>query len=95
MNTTKRNVVVSAVMAIVVCISLIAGATFALFTSESTVNIAVTSGKVSVVASMAVTDVYSPTAIDMSGAVTDPTNAADVATATFANGGTAIVTGGG
>lgn len=49
-KTMKRNVVVSAVLAIMLCVSLIAGATFALFTSESKVNIAVTSGKVEVVA---------------------------------------------
>lgn len=51
-KTIKRNVVVSALLAIMLCISLIAGATFALFTSESSVNIAVTSGKVDVKASI-------------------------------------------
>ena len=40
-------------MSIVLCVSLIAGATFAIFTSESKVNIAVTSGKVDVVATIA------------------------------------------
>lgn len=51
-KTIKRNVVVSALLAIMLCVSLIAGATFALFTSESKVNIAVTSGKVNVVATI-------------------------------------------
>lgn len=51
-KTTKRNVVVSAVLAIMLCVSLMAGATFALFTSESKVNIAVTAGKVDVVATV-------------------------------------------
>ncbi len=51
-KNVKRNVVVSAIMAIMLCVSLIAGATFALFTSESKVNIAVNSGKVSVIASI-------------------------------------------
>ncbi|MBR2375578.1 MAG: hypothetical protein IKA88_04750, partial [Clostridia bacterium] len=51
-KTVKRNVVVSAILAIMLCISLIAGATFALFTSKSKVNIAVSSGKVSVTASI-------------------------------------------
>lgn len=50
MNTTKRSIVVSAILVIALCISLVAGATFALFTSESKVNIAVTSGKVDVTA---------------------------------------------
>lgn len=94
MNTTKRNVVVSAVMAIVLCLSIVAGATFALFTSESSVNIAVTSGKVDVAASMALTEIYSPAAISESG-ITDARNAANEQTHTFANGGTATVTGGG
>lgn len=49
-RTIKRNVVVSAVLTIALCVSIIAGATYALFTSESKVNVAVTSGKVDVVA---------------------------------------------
>ena len=56
-KTVKRNVVVSAILAIMLCVSLIAGATFALFRSESKVNIAVTSGKVSVLASIDKTSV--------------------------------------
>lgn len=52
-KSVKRNVVISAILAIMLCVSLIAGATFALFTSESKVNIAVTSGKVDVVANVA------------------------------------------
>lgn len=51
-KTIKRNVVVSAILAIMLCVSLIAGATFALFTSESKTNIAVTSGKVNVTATV-------------------------------------------
>lgn len=57
-KSIKRNVVISAILAIMLCISLIAGATFALFTSESGVNIAVTSGKVDVVASVVTDSVY-------------------------------------
>ena len=56
-KNVKRNVVVSAIMAIMLCVSLIAGATFALFTSESKVNIAVNSGKVSVIANIDETSV--------------------------------------
>ncbi len=47
-KSAKRSIIVSAVLAIIMCVSLAAGATFALFTSESTVNIAVSSGKVDV-----------------------------------------------
>ena len=43
----KRHLLVS-LMTLVLCLTLISGATFALFTSESKVNIAVTSGKVAV-----------------------------------------------
>ena len=46
----KKKTLLTAILSIVMCMSLMAGATFALFTSESTVNIAITSGKVDVVA---------------------------------------------
>ena len=53
----KKNILLSAILTIVLCMSLMAGATFALFTSESKVNIAVTSGKVSVIANIDETSV--------------------------------------
>ena len=46
----KNKIIISAILTIAMCLSLIAGSTLALFTSESKVNVAVTSGKVSVVA---------------------------------------------
>ena len=52
----KKKTLLTAILSIVMCMSLMAGATFALFTSESTVNIAITSGKVAVEAS--VSDVF-------------------------------------
>ena len=88
-KTLKTKVVVSAILAIVLCVSLVAGATYALFTSESSVNIAVTSGKVDVVATVSGLTLYSPTSIDKNGNVVDSTNAATATT--FANGGTATV----
>lgn len=90
-KTLKTKVVATAVLAIVLCISLIAGATYALFTSESKVNIAVTSGKVDFVATVSGLTLYSPTGIDQNGAVVDSTTAATATT--FANGGTATVDG--
>lgn len=48
----QKSTLISAVLAIVMCVSLLAGSTFALFTSESKVNLAVTSGNVEVVASI-------------------------------------------
>ena len=44
----KKRLLLTSILSIVMCFSLIAGATFALFTSESKVNIAVTSGTVKV-----------------------------------------------
>lgn len=91
-KTMKRNVVVSAILAIMLCISLITGATFALFTSESKVNIAVTSGKVDVRAYIDETtlSLYSPKGINaVTGEITDDTNAAT--NVAFYNGGTATL----
>ncbi len=48
----KKKTIVSSLLTIVLCLSLIAGSTYALFTSEDEVNIAVTSGKVNVVATI-------------------------------------------
>ena len=46
----KNKIIISSILTIAMCFSLIAGSTLALFTSQSEVNVAVTSGKVSVVA---------------------------------------------
>ncbi len=51
----KKKLLLTSILSVIMCVSLIAGATFALFTSKATVNIAVTSGKVNVVAE--ITDV--------------------------------------
>lgn len=52
MKSAKKSTLISAVLAIVMCVSLLVGGTFALFTSESKVNLVVTSGNVEVVASI-------------------------------------------
>lgn len=52
MKNAKRSVIITAILAIIMCASLVAGATFALFSSSSSVNIAVTSGNVEVTASV-------------------------------------------
>lgn len=82
-KTIKRNVVVSAILAIMLCVSLIAGATFALFTSESKVNIAVTSGKVDVKATIG--------ELTLSSTVGGVTTAGE--DGKWVNGGTATVDG--
>ncbi|MBP3375589.1 MAG: hypothetical protein J6L83_02360 [Clostridia bacterium] len=48
----KKKIILSSVLSIVLCLSLIVGATFALFTSEARVNIAVTSGNVKLTATL-------------------------------------------
>ncbi len=98
-KSAKRSIIVSAVLAIIMCVSLAAGATFALFTSESKVNITVSSGKVNVVATIEDLQTYSGK--DLTGIVeTDKERiyATDNQTVfvggkngTFANGGTATI----
>lgn len=81
----------SAVLVIVLALSMIGGATYALFTSTSSVNVAITSATVEVVATPKNMVVYSPTLINMDGTIQDATNLASGTT--FANGGTATFTG--
>ena len=50
-NNTLKSIL-SSILVISLCVSLIAGSTFALFTSESKVNVAVTAGNVDVVATV-------------------------------------------
>lgn len=83
----KSKTFLGAVMSIALCCSLIAGATFAIFTSEAAVNIAVTTGKVNVTAQVTNFSLYSPAALNADGTVKDEANAATAGT--FKNGGTA------
>lgn len=55
----KKKVLLSSIATIVLCLSLIAGSTFALFTSESEVGIEVTSGQVKLEASVANLETWS------------------------------------
>ena len=55
----KRNVLISSIITIALCLSVIAGSTFALFTSEDKVNVAVTSGDVEILATAKVNSIYS------------------------------------
>lgn len=48
----KKKLILGSALGIIMCSSLITGATMALFTSESNVNIAITTGKVDVVATV-------------------------------------------
>lgn len=58
MKNAKRSVIITAILAIIMCASLAAGATFALFTSSSSVNIAITSANVEVNADVKVTKTW-------------------------------------
>ncbi len=71
MKKAKRNVIISAIMAIALCVSLMAGATFALFTDKSEVNIAVTSGKVDIEATISGFKATSPKTIASDGSVSE------------------------
>lgn len=88
---SKKNIVFSSLLGIVMCLCLIVGGTFAMFTSNAQVNIAVTSGKVDVKAVVSDLQLYSPASLATDGTVVNADNAA---TATnFVNGGTATLNG--
>ena len=88
----KSRTFVGALLSIALCVSLISGATFAIFTSEAKVNVAVTSGTVKVTAEVTSLSLYSPKALNADGSVADEEN---VATETaFKNGGTAAMNNG-
>ncbi len=82
-----KKTIVSGILVLTLCFTMITGATFALFTSNSETNIAASSGKVEVLAKLENMTVYSPASIDLDGVVTDDTNAADTEKRVFANGG--------
>lgn len=48
----KKKTLLTSLLTIVMCLALIAGSTYALFTSEDKINIAVTSGKIEVIATI-------------------------------------------
>ena len=82
----KSKTFLGAVLSIALCVSLIAGATFAIFTSESKVNIAVTSGTVKVTAEIGDLTTYS--GVNITGTADDVLELT-TANGTFTNGGTA------
>lgn len=66
----KCRVLISSVLTIALCLSLVSGATFALFTDKSETNVAVTSGKVNVVATAS-----TPTITSLNGTTLAETSA--------------------
>ena len=87
----KSKTLLGAVMSIALCVSLIAGATFAIFTSKAEVNIAVSSGKVNVTASVENLKLYSLENIDMT--TYDGTETDRTANGNFINEGVATLNG--
>lgn len=87
----KKKVLAISVITIMLCVAVIAGATFALFTDNGGVDIAVTSGKVSVSAAVDTNSMtlYSPASVNEKGEVVNADNSASQTA--FANGGTAKV----
>ncbi len=83
----NKKILLSSFLTLILCFSLIAGATFALFTSEKSTNIAINSGKVEVIATIENLTLYSPTLIAADGSLKDATNAAT--DTLFSNGGSA------
>ena len=74
----KRRTIITSVLVIVLCLGLISGSTFALFTSESSVNIAVTSGKVKLTAELDdEPTLYSADATLTSGTLVDKVDPSD------------------
>lgn len=89
----KKRILLSSILTIALCLCLIAGSTFALFTDESKVNIAVTAGKVDVKASIDGLELYSPKKMNESGDILDADNGAhnDTDPKTFMLDGTATL----
>lgn len=80
----KNKIIISSVAIIVVCLLLITGTTFALFTDNDSVNIVVNSGKVDVTATVDGLVAYS----DIQGVITPATEDTTTNVLTFENGGT-------
>lgn len=87
----KRNVIVSAFLAIALCLSVVAGATFALFTSNAKVNLSITSAAVKVSADVENLKLYSTTEVNPA---TNKGKKQDLTGNTFLLGGTANFTDG-
>lgn len=91
MKSMKRNVIISAFLAITLCMSVIAGATFALFTSNAKVNLSITSATVKVSADVENLKLYSTTEVNPA---TNEGKKQDLTGNTFLLGGTANFTDG-
>ena len=89
----KKKILLSSIMTIALCLSLIAGSTYALFTDTSTNNISITAGKVKMAATLDALTLYSAKA-DATGTLEDENGNMYVheELSQFKNGGTADFT---
>lgn len=95
----KKKVLLSSIATIALCLCLIAGSTFALFTDSTDFNIAVTSGDVEIKASASINALYSAKGADTADDAflvdeNGHTYTHEMQGDTFLNGGTATVTDG-
>ncbi len=91
MSKMGKSILLSS-LAIIAFGGIAAGTTYALFTSDATTSVSVTTGKVKVTQTVAVKEYYSPEAIDSDGTITEK-NVATNGTSSdhFYNGGSATV----
>lgn len=91
----KTGVILASLGAIAIAGSVIAGSTYALFTSESKTNIAIVAGKVSVLASINEGSLKTYSGVDLTGNVEDDEDRIQPTEilGTFTNGGTASISG--
>ena len=83
----KAKIIVPALLSIAACGGIIAGSTYALFTSEAKTNVAITSGKVNVVANVENLATYSGSGL--TGDVETDVLSENATPGEFANGGSA------
>ena len=96
----KKKILLSSILTIALCICIIAGSTFALFTDDSQFNIAVTAGKVDVEASASIAAVWSAEGAEIAEDeflvdenAFNYTHVKQADNKTFANGGVAVIEG--
>ena len=99
----KKKALISSILTIALCLSLVAGSTFALFTASTDFNIAVTAGKVDIEASASISAVYSAEGVGDGETAEDRflidendneyKHVASLDNKTFANGGVAELDG--
>lgn len=87
----RRSLVLSAVAAMGMGVAVVAGGTYALFTSESETNIAITAGKVDVKATIEGLKTYS--GVELTGDPATDVVKETTVLGTFTNGGTATIIG--